>query len=89
MAKAIRAAVAAAFVVFIAAGAVMGFTTQLLTAGGALTAAGMAVMTFGTTLLSAVIGGMTSKGMNATGGNFGTKFAARAPTAPRQIVSGS
>ncbi len=88
MAKPLKAALTVAFVVFIAAGAVMGFTTALTTAGGALTAAGMAAVSFGTTLLSAVIGGMTSKGINATGGNFGAKIANRAATAPRQLVYG-
>ena len=48
------------------------------------TASTMAVMTFGTTLLGGVIGKMTSKGINATGDNFGTKFSARSAIAPRQ-----
>ena len=87
MAKPLKAALTAAFVVFVVA----------VTAGAAVgslgtfaigTATTMAVMTFGTTLLSAVIGGMTSKGINATGGNFGAKIANRAATAPRQLVYG-
>ena len=90
MAKAVKAAVTAAFIVFAVAGAVMsgGYTLAFTATGGALTAAGMAAITFGTTLLTSVIGGMTTKGMNATSGNFGTKFANRAPLAPRQIIYG-
>ena len=86
MAKAIKAALVAAFVVFIVAGAVTANFALTFTQLG--TAAGMAAMTFGTTLLTSVIGGMTSKGLNATGGNFGTKFSSRAPTAPRQLIYG-
>jgi len=95
MGKAIRTALTAAFIVLggaLAVGAtfsgVAAGGTLLLTAGGALTAAGMAVFTFTTTLLGSLIGGMTSKGINASAGNFGSKFATRAPLAPRQIVYG-
>jgi len=97
MAKAIKAAAVAAFVVLGAAMAVgIGFSgvaagttgTLFLTGAGALTAAGMAAVTFGTTLLTSVIGKMTTKGMNASSANFGTKFSNRAPLAPRQIVYG-
>ena len=55
-------------------------------ASGALTA--LAATTFATTLVASVIGKMTSKGIDASAGNFGTKFATRAPLAPRQIVYG-
>ena len=51
-------------------------------------AAGAAWLTFATTLVASVIGKMTSKGIEASRGNFGTKFATRAPLAPRQIVYG-
>ena len=95
MGKAVRTALTAAFIVLggaLAVGAtfsgVAAGGTLLLTAGGALTAAGMAVFTFTTTLLGSLIGGMTSKGINASAGNFGSKFATRAPLAPRQIIYG-
>jgi hypothetical protein len=51
-------------------------------------AAFMAASTFIGTLVAGVIGKMTSKGINAAGGNFGSKFATRAPLEPRQIVYG-
>ena len=86
MAKAFKAAVTAAFVVFIVA--TTGRVDIAFSVFGLGGAASLAVFTFGTTFLSAVIGGLTSKGLNATGGNFGTKFAARAPTAPRQLIYG-
>ena len=86
MAKHVKAALTAAFVIFlVATGTIHFFGPAAL---GGITAPVMAAMTFGTTLLTSVIGGMTTKGINATGGNFGTKFAARAPTAPRQLVYG-
>jgi len=91
MADHIKNALTAAFVIFLAAGAVIGFGLGGATFGTAAfagTAAGMAAITFGTTLLSSVIGGMTSKGINATSGNFGSKFAARAATAHRQLIYG-
>lgn len=95
MAKPLKAALTAALIVFVVAGAVMsgGYTLAFTTGGTAtvaatLTAAGMAAITFGTTLLTSLIGGQTSKGMNAGAGNFGTKFSTRAPLAPRQIVYG-
>jgi hypothetical protein len=85
MAKAIKSAVTAAFIVFavVATGGVLAPATF-----AGMSAISMAAVTFGTTLLSSVIGGMTSKGMNATNSNFGTKFANRAPLAPRQIIYG-
>lgn len=48
----------------------------------------LAATTFATTLVASVIGKMTSKGIDASAGNFGSKFATRAPLAPRQIVYG-
>ena len=93
MAKQVKAALVAALVIFIVAGAVMtgGWTlalTQGVAGAATLTAAGMAAITFGTTLLTSLIGGMTSKGMDASSGNFGSKFATRSATAPRQIIYG-
>jgi len=87
MAKAVKAALFVAIAVFIPAALIQGGAMVAGTAF-ASTALGMAAMAFGTTLLTSVIGGMTSKGLNASGANFGTKFAARAPTAPRQIIYG-
>jgi len=87
MAKQIKQALIAAVIVFggaLLAGASVGaFGTFAMG-----TAATMATLTFATTLLGSVIGKMTSKGIDASGGNFGTKFATRAPLAPRQIVYG-
>ena len=87
MAKQIKQALVAAAIVFggaLLAGANIGaFGTFAMG-----TAATMATLTFATTLLGSVIGKMTSKGIDASGGNFGTKFATRAPLAPRQIVYG-
>jgi len=90
MAKHIKAALVAAFVVFVVAAtgqfgsAFQAFASLGVPAG----AASLAAVTFATTLLSSAIGGMLSKGLNATGANFGSKFATRAPTAPRQIIYG-
>ena len=45
-------------------------------------------LAFATTLVGGVVAGMTSKGINATSGNFGSKFAARSSTAHRQLIYG-
>ena len=89
MGKPLKAAVFAAFIV-ITGGLAVGMTlgTTLLTTTGALTLAGMAAFTFVTTLAQGLIQKMTSKGINASAGNFGSKFATRAPLAPRQIIYG-
>ena len=87
MAKQIKQALIAAVIVFggaLLAGASAGaFGTFAMG-----TASTMATLTFATTLLGSVIGKMTSKGISASAGNFGSKFATRAPLAPRQIVYG-
>ena len=93
MAKQIKAALVAAVIVFTAGAATVGFAASgmgALTfgAGLGLTATGMAAMTFATTLLASAIGKMTSKGINASAQNFGSKIATRAPLSPRQIVYG-
>jgi hypothetical protein len=85
MAKAIRSAITAAFVTFVAF-TIMGPAGLALNLS--VTAATAATVSFVTTLVASVIGKMTSKGLNASSGNFGTKFATRAPLAPRQIVYG-
>jgi hypothetical protein len=83
MAKQIKQAVVAALVVFIAVktGLKLGFLKGV-------EALGAAYMTFATTLIGGVIGKMTSKGIDASSGNFGTKFASREAIAPRQLIYG-
>ena len=92
MSKVIKAAVVAAAIVFTAGMATVGLAsgglTALTFAGGALTASGMAVFTFVTTLVGGLIGGMGSKGVGAGSDNFGAKFAARSGLQARQIVYG-
>ena len=62
MAKSIKAALLVAVAVFIPAALVVGFQGTALTfAAGGLTALGMTAMAFGTTLVSSLVGGMTSK----------------------------
>ena len=89
MAKQIKAALTAAVIVFVTAATLGGgwaLTWSAMTTAG--TAAFMAATTFIGTLATSVIGKMTSKGIDASAGNFGSKFATRAPLAPRQIVYG-
>jgi hypothetical protein len=90
--KHVKAALLVAVAVFIPAAIAAGFSSTMtvtIAAGTfATSAVGMAAMAFGTTLVSSLIGGMTSKGINATAGNFGTKFSARNATAPRQLIYG-
>ena len=91
MAKAVKSALVAAVAIYIGAGAVLGYGTALTaTAAGVttLTAAGMAVATFATTLVATGIGMLTSKGIEASNGNFGSKFSTRNSSAPRQIIYG-
>lgn len=85
MAKAIKTAIVATFVV-IGGAFIAGFIGG--TALTVATAKTLAAYTFATTLVASVVGKMTSKGIDASSGNFGTKFANRAPIAPRQIVYG-
>ena len=87
MAKQIKQAVTIAFVVYVAyltGGKLL--PNSLLAVEGAAAAA--AWLTFATTLGAGLIGKMTSKGISASAGNFGTKVAGRAPLDPRQIVYG-
>ena len=92
MGKAVKAALVVGIIVLTAGAATVGFAGTALTftaaAGGGLTALGMAVFSFITTLGSNLLFGMTSKGISASAGNFGTKIAGRSPLAPRQIVYG-
>jgi hypothetical protein len=88
MAKQIKAAIMLQFIVYWWCCAVY-FGQEYGRLAGFFTAAEtMAAFTFATTLTASVIGKMTSKGINASAGNFGSKFATRAPLAPRQIVYG-
>ena len=86
MAKSIKAALTAALIVFVVV--TTGRIDVAFTAFGASGAYAAAAVTFATTLISSVIGQMTSKGISASAGNFGSKFAARASLSPRQIVYG-
>ena len=93
MSKVVKAALVAAAIVFTAGAITVGFAAGSMTAltfgtGLGLTATGMAVFTFVTTLVGGLIGGMGSRGGPAGSGNFGTKFAGRAPVEPRQIIYG-
>ena len=83
MAKAIKTAIIAT--VIVVGGA---FLASFIPGATAVAYGTLAATTFATTLVASVIGKMTSKGINASAGNFGSKFATRAPLAPRQIVYG-
>lgn len=84
MAKAIKAAIITTIIVV--GGAYLATFIPGATAVASYSA--LAATTFATTLVASAIGGMTSKGISASKGNFGSKFATRAPLAPRQIVYG-
>lgn len=94
--KAVKTALIAAavtFVVIYTGGTIFGATkvTALFgtgTVGLGAAAFQYAVVTAVGTLVSAGIGMLTSKGVSATKGNFGTKLTGRAAQAPRQIVYG-
>ncbi|QDP55446.1 MAG: putative tip attachment protein J [Prokaryotic dsDNA virus sp.] len=88
MAKQIKQAVIAALVIFVAikTGQILNIGT--LTAMTAAQVTNAVFMTFATTLIGGVIGKMTSKGIDASAGNFGTKFATREAIAPRQLIYG-
>ena len=88
MPKQVKAALTAALVVFVVAvtGGMAVGTIGLFGAGaGAL---GLATLSFATTLVTSLIGGMGSKGISASSGNFGTKIAQRNGIAPRQLIYG-
>lgn len=86
MAKQIKAAAVAALVVFLVYSGLDVKTTMSIFGMGA--AGSAAVLTFATTLIGGVIGKMTSKGINATGDNFGSKFSTRSAIEPRKIIYG-
>ena len=93
MAKQIKQAIVAAVVVFAVATGV-GFIASTL--GFSATATGItlgavtsaATATFIGTLAAGVIGKLTSKGIEASRDNFGTKVTTRSAIAPRQIIYG-
>ena len=92
MAKAIKAAIIATVIVVTGGAAAAYFGTGLaagsLAGSFAYAFSQYAVFTFTSTLVASVIGGMTSKGINASSQNFGNKFSARGGLVPRQIVYG-
>lgn len=92
MAKAIKAAIVATVIVVTGGAAALYFSTAGMTLGlaGSFMAAfsQYAAFTFASTLVASAIGGMTSKGVNASAANFGNKFSARGGLVPRQIVYG-
>jgi len=93
MAKAIKTAIIAAVVVYITIQTLGAFSlipAATLTTFGGVTAMAtfMASATFLTTLISSGIGMLTSKGMDASRDNFGTKIAAKGAALPRQLVYG-
>ena len=95
MAKAIKTAVLAAVITFaiVATAGAAGFALPAIFATGFMAsgigiAVGYAVLTFATTLISAGIGMMTSKGIEANAANFGAKVTNRGALNPRQIIYG-
>jgi hypothetical protein len=89
MAKQIKQAIVTTLIVVIGsvAASMLGPAGLTFTAAFA-EAASVAIATFTMTLVASTLGKMTSKGINASAGNFEKKFATRAPLAPRQIVYG-
>jgi hypothetical protein len=93
MAKAIKTALIAAAVTFVAiytGGVLFGTPAAIFGTGTgtAVIAFQYAVVTAVGTLVSAGIGMLTSRGIEATRGNFGTKLTGRSAQAPRQIIYG-
>ena len=92
MGKAIKAAIVATFIVVTGGAVATYFSAAGMTAGiagsFAIAFGEYAAFTFASTLVASAIGGMTSKGVNASSANFGAKFSTRAALAPRQIVYG-
>ena len=92
MAKAIKAAIIATVIIVTGGAAAAYFGTGLaagsLAGSFAYAFSQYAVFTFTSTLVASVIGGMTSKGINASSANFGNKFSARGGLVARQIVYG-
>ena len=87
MSKAIKTAIIATIIV-VTGGAAMAMYGGAGFAAAFGAQAALAVGTFASSLVASAIGKMTSKGMDASAANFGSKFATRAALAPRQIVYG-
>ncbi len=92
MAKSIKAAIVETFVV-ITGGAALAYFGTGVAAGSLAYSFAFSTLAYGTAtfvgvLAASVIGEMTTRGINASAGNFGNKFATRAPLAPRQIIYG-
>jgi len=83
MAKQIKNAIISALIIYIAlqTGVQLGYVAASAVAGGVWT-------TFAVTLIGGVIGKMTSKGINAAGANFDSKFTSRAAIEPRKLIYG-
>ena len=83
MAKQIKNAIVSALIVYIAlkTGVHLEYIAASAVAGGVWT-------TFAVTLIGGVIGKMTSKGINAAGANFDSKFTSRAAIEPRKLIYG-
>ncbi len=98
MAKQVKAAIVAAVVVFAITtglgfvGAKLGLSMGgLASAEGAIVFSAVKAMTLNAfigTLAAGVIGKMTSKGIEASRDNFGTKVTTKSATAPRQVIYG-
>ena len=95
MAKVIKAAIIAVAVVFLVvtgiaaiAGTAWG-TAASVVALTATQAASMYLTAFIGTLVAGGIGMLSSKGVNASGANFGTKVSGRSGASPRQLIYGT
>ena len=87
MAKQIKNAVVAALIAFVVV-STGGFAGNFVAFGLQAGAMSVAAVTFATQLLTGLVQKMTSKGIDASAGNFGTKFATREAIAPRQLIYG-
>ena len=88
MAKAIKGAIVAALVVFAIVSLPFVSLGSTISVFGWGAAASMAAITFATTLISSGLAMLTSKGLEANNGNFGTKVTTRNAQAPRQLIYG-
>lgn len=85
MAKHVKNAIkaVAVFIVVAAVASIIGPQAFFGSAGALVTASSVSLI-----FASAFVGSLLTKSIEATQGNFGSKFAVRAATAPRQIVYG-
>ena len=87
MAKQIKNAVVAALIAFVVV-STGGFAANFVAFGLSAGAVSVAAVTFATQLLTGLVQKMQSKSIDATAGNFGTKFSTREAIAPRQLIYG-